>query len=361
MKAITEDPNKPGSACFEDIPEPEIRNGSVFAEAITLTMKTCRPRRSSMLLTTFVFALLISLSAVPASAQEQPARVIGANVQKIANGVLMLMGYSLTPDVTTGALSFSNAATGNPGFAMTSLGGGFTISKGFPLYLEGTAAYSRYDPTFLVSDGEKEGTIPTKWNSFSGTVGIGWDFHIAKELVLRPIANFTLGRVASDLAVGGRFIEFKTDADISFLERGRLDAMGIGGSLMLDYERYRPANEIDVELRYTNIYLQSINGSSEAVQGSTSAQNLSLWSRWRAPTGLTALKRPLRYVLEFSHTQFLGDLRGSLGFDWLTSLGAGFELDSSAYKIIITRTRLLGRYKFGDGVQGWSIGIAASF
>jgi len=66
-------------------------------------------------------------------------------------------------------------------------------------------------------------------------------------------------------------------------------------------------------------------------------------------------------VLELSHTQFLGDLRGALGFDWLTSLGAGVELDSSKYDIIIARTRLLARYKFGDGVQGWSIGCAISF
>jgi hypothetical protein len=322
-------------------------------------MKNCRPRRVSALLTAFVFAILVLLSAVPAAAQDD--WVVGANVQKIANGVLMLMGFSLTPDVTTGALSFSNAETGNPGYAMTSLGGGFTLSRGFPLYLEGTAGYSRYDPTFLVSNGTESRTIPTKWNSFSGTVGIGWDFHIAKELVLRPIGNFSLGRVASDVAVGGRVIENQSGQEITFLERGRLDAVGVGGSLMLDYERYRPANEIDVELRYTNIYLQSVSGSSDAVKGSSSAQNLSLWSRWRAPTGLTALKRPFRYVLEFSHTQFLGDLRGALGFDWLTSLGAGVELDSSAYNIIITRTRLLGRYKFGNNVQGWSTGIAISF
>jgi len=153
----------------------------------------------------------------------------------------------------------------------------------------------------------------------------------------------------------------RTGRDIEFLNKGRLNAVGIGGSLMLDYERYRPENEIDVELRYTNIYLQSISGSSEAVEGHASAENLSLWSRWRAPTGLTALKKPLRYVLEFSHTQFLGDSRGALGFDWLTSFGAGLELDSSAYIDIITRTRLLLRYKFGDNVQGWSVGLAVSF
>ena len=116
---------------------------------------------------------------------------------------------------------------------------------------------------------------------------------------------------------------------------------------MLDYERYRPENEIDVELRYTNLYLQSYGGTSDAVQGSASAQSLALWSRWRAPTGLTALDQPLRYVLEFAHTQFLGDLCGALGFDALTSLGAGLELDSSEYDIVVTRTRLLGRFQFG--------------
>jgi len=244
---------------------------------------------------------------------------------------------------------------------MTSLGGGFTFSKARPLYLEGTAAYSRYDPSFVVSDGSEVRSIPVKWNSISGTAGIGWDFPIAAELVFRPIFNFSLGRVESDLLIAQRIIENNTGQDIDFLNRGRLDALGLGGSLMLDYERYRPENEIDVELRYTNVYLQSINNSSEAVSGSADSQSLSLWSRWRAPTGLTALHNPVRYVLEFSHTQFLGDLRGAMGFNWLSALGAGFELDSSAYNIIVTRTRLLARYKFGDGVQGWSIGLAVSF
>ena len=326
---------------------------------MTGTAKTYRSRPSLALLTTLLVAILILLGAAPVAAQ--PSTVIGTNVQKLANGVLTLMGYSLTPDVTTGSLSFSSPSTGTPGLSMSSLGGGFTLSKDVPLYLEGTAAYSRYDPTFVVSNGTDTRSIPTKWNSLSATGGIGWDFPIAQDLVLRPIFNFSYGTVQSDLKVAGSYLGNQTGKDLSFLDRGHLDAAGLGGSLMLDYERYRPENEIDVELRYTNIYLQSISGSSEAVSGNASAQSLSLWSRWRAPTGLTALDRPLRYVLEFSHTQFLGDLRGALGFDWLTSLGAGFELDSSKYDIIIARTRLLARYKFGDGVQGWSVGCAVSF
>ena len=328
---------------------------------MTGSVNTYSSRRSSPLLTSFVLAIILSLGVAPVTAQAQPSVITGANVQKIANAVLTLMGYSLTPDVTTGSLSFSDVATGAPGFSMTSLGGGFTWSKERSLYLEGTAAYSRYDPSFVVSDGSQVRSIPVKWNSISGTAGIGWDFPIAEELVLRPMFNFSLGRVESDLLIAQRVIENNTGQDIDFLNKGRLDALGVGGSLMLDYERYRRENEIDVELRYTNIYLQSINDSSEAVSGSADSQSLSLWSRWRAPTGLTALHRPVRYVLEFSHTQFLGDLRGAMGFNWLSALGAGFELDSSAYNIIVTRTRLLARYKFGDGVQGWSLGLAVSF
>ncbi len=314
-----------------------------------------------MPLATLLLAMMILSFAFPACVQAQTSSVLGTNLQKISNGVLMLMGYSLTPDVTTGSLSFNNAESGNPGFAMTSLGAGFTVSKDFPLYLEGTAAYSRYDPTFVVSDGTNERSIPTRWNSLSATLGIGWDFPIAQDLVLRPIVNFSYGHVESDLSIAAQYLGNQTGRDISFLDNGHLDAVGVGGSIMLDYERYRPENEIDVELRYTNIYLQSFGNTSEAVQGSASAQNLSLWSRWRAPTGLTALDRPFRYVLEFSHTQFLGDLRGALGFDWLTSVGAGFELDSSKYPVLVTRTRLLARYKFGDHVTGWSVGLACSF
>jgi hypothetical protein len=274
------------------------------------------------------------------------------------NGVLALMGYMLTPDVTTGSLSISNQSTGNPDFAMTSIGGGFTVSKEFPLYLEGTLGYSLYDPTFIASNGQAEGSVAAKWDAYSATGGIGWDFPVARDLVLRPMFNFSYGRVDSNVAVTA---QTGTGAELDFLRNGRLNAYGLGGSLMLDYERHRPGNEIDVELRYTNIYLQSFAGTSTAVKGSADSQSASLWARWRAPTGITTLERPLRYVLEFAHTTFLGDLDGVLGFNHLNSVGAGLELDSSKYDIVVARTRLMARYKFGESVRGWSVGLAISF
>ncbi|PTN49513.1 hypothetical protein DAI43_22995, partial [Achromobacter xylosoxidans] len=164
----------------------------------------------------------------------------------------------------------------------------------------------------------------------------------------------------SDLRAASWYVGQQTGKDISFLDKGSLNAYGLGGSLMLDYEHYRPGYEVDVELRYSDMRLQSFN-SSAAVEGHATAQSANLWARYRAPTGFVVLQRPLRYVLELTHSEFLGDQRGILGFDRLTSVGAGLELDSSAYDVIITRTRLVGRYVFGTNVSGFSVGLAVSF
>jgi hypothetical protein len=45
----------------------------------------------------------------------------------------------------------------------------------------------------------------------------------------------------------------------------------------------------------------------------------------------------------------------------MASLGAGIEFDSSAKDIWVTRWRALVRYKFGDNVHGWALGLAVSF
>jgi hypothetical protein len=314
-------------------------------------------------------ALLTGLGAlalVPglALAQATPGfRIAGANVQKHANGVLALMSYSVVPDLTSSSLSINNTSTEDPGIVMSQLGGGFTISKSFPLYLEGAIAYSRYDPTFIATNGTESRPLPTRWNTVSGTIGIGWDFPLTanKELVFRPIFNASLGNVSSDLSVAKLVVEQATDRQINFLDHGSLNAYGLGGSVMLDWEHYREKYEIDVELRYTNIHLQSFGGTSSGVTGTATAQTANLWARWRAPTGMRALDRPVRYVLELSHSHYLGSQAGVLGFNYLTTVGTGLELDTSAHEIFVTRVRAVVRYVFGNNVSGFSLGLAASF
>ncbi len=282
-----------------------------------------------------------------------------AYLQSRANAFLTVISYSLTPDVTTGSLSLSEGVLNNPELMMTSLGGGGTISENFPLYLEGTIALNRYNPTF-VSNSSTPISIPVKWNSISGTGGIGWDFRLNEQFKLRPIFNVSLGHVESDLSIASRLITNRTGYSLDFLENGRLNAYGLGGSIVLDYEDYRPDQENEFELRYTNIQLTSFD-SSKSVEGHSESQSLGLWSRRRVPTGYTLLGSTVRSVLEFAHTQYLGESRGALGFNFLSSVGAGLELDIKDYDIFFTRARVMFRYQFAPDITGYSIGVAASF
>ena len=280
-------------------------------------------------------------------------------LKKRADAFMTITGYSLTPDVTTGSLSIRNGGD-NSDLQMISLGGGDRISANFPLYLEGTLAINRYNPSFTDGIGNNALNVPVHWNSITGTGGIGWDFPITDELRFRPIANVMLGHLESDLSIASRIIENRTGVDMQFLNGGRMNSYGLGGSVMLDYENYMPKQEIDVELRYTNIPVRTFD-SSTAVQGSADSQSVAIWARSRVPTPVTLLDRPLRAVFELAHTEFLGDLRGALGFNSLSSVGTGIELDRSASDPIFSRIRLVFRYQFGLNVHGTSIGLAASF
>ena len=301
--------------------------------------------------------LLLSSSAIWAQGYE----IIGANVKRYANDALALMAFTVVPDLTSSFLSINKGGGESNDLLMTQFAGGATISRDVPVYLEGGFSYMRYDPEFVATNGTQRRDIPTKWNTVSGSAGIGLDFPIATDLVLRPIFNFSLGQVASDLSAATRYLSWRTDRDLDFLDGGKLNAYGLGGSIMLDYESIKPEREIDIEWRYTNIRLQTFADTADSVKGSSSAEATSLYGRYRAPTGWFALGRPLRYVLESAHTTYLGSQRGLLGFNHMTSVGAGFELDSSAYDVFVTRTRIVARYAFGQNVRGFALGLAMSF
>ncbi len=291
----------------------------------------------------------------------------GQRIKQRADAVLTLMSFMIVPDITASDLNIGSGSDDKTELSITQFGGGATMGESFPLYLEGVMGYSRYDPQFVISDGDQSRRIPTKWNSLTTTGGIGWDFSLHRDrwggnLVLRPIANVMLGTMASDLRVGAWALERHKNADYDFLDGGRLNAYGLGGSLMLDYELISPAQDIDVELRYTGMNLQTFGSTSRAVEGSATAQNLGLYLRRRAPLfDWTLLKSPVRYVLEGAHTEYLGEQRGKLGFDSLSSVGLGIEMDSSKYPVFITRTRLVARYMFGNGTSGYGVGLAMSF
>lgn len=281
-------------------------------------------------------------------------------IQKQADSVLALMSYSVILDLASSSLSIQGSGNEKQTLAMSQLGGGATMSVETPLYLEGAIAYSRYDPTFVATSGAETRNVPLKWTTATATGGVGWDFPVVENLVFRPILSFSLGAVASDLKLANWWLNYKTGKEYKFIDGGSMNALGLGGALMLDYEQVLPEHEIDVELRYSAMHLQGF-ANGDGLNSDADSQTANLWARWRAPTGLVVMSRPLRYVLELSHSHYFGDQAGMLGFAYLSTVGAGFEFDSTNYSNLISRTRLLVRYMFGPDVSGIGGSIAVSF
>lgn len=307
-------------------------------------------------------AALCAALAASANAEDAPARLTATeDVPRLASGALSIMGLSMVPSETASTLLLDSSSGEGFDFSAGQFGGAFTVSADLPLYLEGFLGWSRYDPVFIFSNGVEDARVPAKWNTIAATGGIGWDFPLRDGLVLRPIVNVALGHMESDLSVAGRVLERLGGADLDFLDRGRLTALGLGASVMLDFERRTEAYELDSELRWTHVHLEPAFGSSPIAAGAD-AMTLGMWNRLRVPTGFTVLRRPLRGVAELSGSLLPGDQGDALRTGWLVQWGLGLEIDfSDSAMPLISRGRIVARHVFGAHLHGASIGIAASF
>jgi hypothetical protein len=304
-------------------------------------------------------ASLTWVACTAACAQSVP--VVGADLREQANAVLTIMSYQVVPDATVSSLAITSASSGNPGLDMAQVGGGLTLRGDLPRYLEGLLAASRYNPSFVVNYNGQAFRIPVKWDGVTATGGVGWDFPVWPHLVVRPILDVVVGHIASELTLAS--LPFRRDSGgaSDFLVDGRLTVGGLGGALMLEYSDHEPRDELDASLRYTSIGLRSTSASNAALEGNADASTIGAWIRWRRPTGLAALDRPLRFLVEAAHSEYVGSQRGALGFDRLTSVGAGLELDISARDLWFERARLVVRHLMGEHTSGTSIGLAAGF
>ncbi len=314
-----------------------------------------------------LFAFLSSQIPAAAAAIEPGdiEKVFGRPVREHADAALAVLGFAAVPSETASAL-FLNSGEGTGDaydFQAAQLGGGFMWSEDFRLYLEGYIGWNRYDPVLLVTEGAEQSKLVTKWTGAAATGGIGWSFPLTEDLDLRPMVHVTLGRVQSDSSVVAQYVSRRLGADdVDFLSDGGITAGGLGGSLTLQYKRrWENDYEADLTLRYTRIHLETIAGNRD-LDASAVAETAGLWSRLRVPTGTRAFDRPVRTVAEFSASWMPGDQGEALRSTWLAQVGFGAEIDLEETPVPwITTTRLVGRYTRGDRLEGWSLGLAASF
>jgi hypothetical protein len=289
--------------------------------------------------------------------------------RRLGSGVLGLMGYTMIPDGSANAVQVNRSSVGPGSTALTfsQFGFGFTVSEAFPLFLEIYAGYARYNP-LLYQRGSDAAALPVRWNNFTGTLGIGYDIALAENLWLRPIFNVAGGYAAGDRTILAELLQLGPGRGTAAaaLEGEHVSAHALGGALTLAYYDYRPTRDIELELRFTQLEIETFGDTPAIAEARSTARTLGLWTRYRWPTGTEAFGRPMRWVLDGSASWYLGDQREALGFDWSVKVGGGIEFDTGrwefgAFGINMERVRFIGRYFLGDnGVTGVSFGIGMS-
>ncbi len=229
-----------------------------------------------------------------------------------------------------------------------------------PVYLEGYIGFTNYDPVFLLSGPGTNTNIQSYWTSLAATGGVGWQFELNKSWKIRPMVNFSIGRVQSDSSIAAQVISNILEEDLDFLSDGGITALGYGGSLVAEFNRRWTSDfELDLRFRHTHIILEPMDtdlvGQAEAI--STVA-----WSRVRVPTGVQVFSQPTRWVGEASASYLPGDQGIVLDSKWLAQLGAGIELDLSRNDTAwIKEFRIMARVAKGDNIEGYSAGVAIKF
>lgn len=342
--------------------------------------------RTAVVLGSHAFAVTLAAAvmlaeAAPAHAQSGGTAAHGGpsvridagrpSVQSRRGGVLGIMGYNMVPDGSTNALQIETSVAGDgseadPTFTLAQTGFGFTVSEAVPIFLEWYGGFARYDPR-VVFDGEPPGRSPLRWNNITTTIGLGYDIRLTETLWLRPVLNAALGYAASDTSLFASFLSWRKGVELPGLENAQASVWARGGSLILAYYDFRPERDIDVELRYTQLLIETFGNTTQAARGRSTAQTLGLWARYRWPTGWEGFGRPTRWVLDSSVTGYFGDQRDAMGFAWAVKAGGGIEFDTGrwelgAFGVNLNRVRLVGRFFYGDNnTSGYSFGVGMTF
>ena len=326
-----------------------------------------------------LLAVLAACVVTPAAAQTGTGEPVlrlddaASPLRNLGGGVLGLMGYNMTPDGSTNAVEINTAEPssgqarfGSRQLVLGQLGFGFTVSESLPVFMEIYLGYARYNPRAMFS-GAEANRLPVRWNNVAATIGLGYDIALTETLFLRPIANVSLGYAASDAALFGYWLEHVTGIDASALTGKHMNVWARGGSLALAYYDFRPERDVDIELRYTHLRLETFGNTASFARGTATAETIGLWGRYRWPTGREAFGRDIRWVIDGSASFYLGDQRDAVGFGWSMKVGGGIEFDVGRQEIgavglSLKRVRLVARYFLGDGgITGTSIGIGMTF
>lgn len=272
---------------------------------------------------------------------------------------LAALGLAVAPPAYNALVFLERELPDDYGFISGQLGAWGTPLEGSQFYAEGFASFQYYTPDFAFQGAPQNVDQEVKWTSVATTVGAGWQFNLTDNLVFRPIANLSAGYVFSnsEVPVAGEPTEI-----VDFIAGNGVEALGFGGSLMLDYNQMFGVYQVEGRVRHSRMR-QTAVGVLEDPGTDADTIVTSAIARLRQPIrGVTLAGRPVRSVSEATFASYDGDTGEILGLPWIARVGTGLEFETGlTRRYAPVRVRTMVRYVFGDDFDGIGFGAGLIF
>ncbi|QFU76240.1 hypothetical protein EY643_11530 [Halioglobus maricola] len=192
--------------------------------------------------------------------------------------------------------------------------------------------------------------------SLRGSAGLS--LPITQHFTLRPY----LSLAASQLEARSRY-EVLGDIGLrpELVLDTEVDAVSTSGTLEASYDRWFGSHRLEASGQYTSTYTDTFNGSFDALDTWGWNETALAHVRYSNATGWHTRNKPWRWNTYASYTHFIGLDPLPLGFNAYTELGVGLDFEVNIRPLDWFGLRFIGLkagYIFGDGVDGFSVGLS---
>lgn len=293
--------------------------------------------------------------AAPPAASAQTGGSVTEGPPEAGAQLLSIVGLAALPDITASRLE-PNGADDLRGQRIDTLrlanDATFELA-GQPVYVEGNLGFARARIDLKLGD---DVARADNFDAVGAFGAVGPDLALARFTRLRPLVILGAGYVDDDFGLPDPI-----DADDVEGVDLRQWSLAYGVGLSLDYERPLGTDRVDLRLKFSQVWYDTVWAADRRFAIETSNRTVNASAVYKYDTGLRVGAYPLFVTGLLGANAFLGDQRDALGFSWFGEYGGGLELDLAPAEVWAQRARVRVTGIAGDDVTGISLGVGVGF
>lgn len=226
-------------------------------------------------------------------------------------------------------------------------------TDGWEIALRGVVGYATLEDSMtIISDT----SVDSKWKAYSGSIGTGIIIPVINDLKWLAAVDLGVSHMRNSSSYSGSYTDAVSTLFDGILYNWDTDVWVGSFVLGLNYNhQFVGEYNLDIEGRYTYSNVSSFNESKDFTSFNESAQTITLAADFTHPFGFSVATYPLYGVAHLGNTSFVGEDRGSLGFDSFFDFGYSVKIDIMNMGTFVDSLRIGYQFSVGDNVEGHTI------